>query len=98
MQSVLFYAVDYVLAAMLYTLMGRLALSFFIPQNWDNYIWRAFVKLTDPAICAAHALTPRSTPLVLNLIFAILWLFLLRFFWLLLASWSGLAVVLFPEA
>ena len=41
-----FHIPNLVLAAVMYTLLGRLILSFFVPPDWKNYIWRAFVKIT----------------------------------------------------
>ena len=43
-----FHIPNFVLAAVMYTLLGRLVLGFFVPENWDNYIWRGFKRVTDP--------------------------------------------------
>lgn len=69
---------NFVLAAVMYTLLGRLALSFFVPPDWKNYIWRAFVTITDPVVKATRLITPQVLPHVVVLIFAVLWLMLLR--------------------
>ncbi len=45
-----FHIPNFVLAALVYTLIGRFVLGFFVPENWDNYIWRAFRRLTDPVV------------------------------------------------
>jgi uncharacterized protein YggT (Ycf19 family) len=73
-----FHLPNFVLAAVMYTLLGRLILSFFVPADWKNYIWRAFVRITDPVVRAVRFITPQVLPHVLVLIFAILWLMLLR--------------------
>lgn len=53
-------------------------LSFFAPPDWKNYIWRAFVRVTDPAVALTRAITPEVMPHVVVMIFAVLWLMLLR--------------------
>jgi YggT family protein len=73
-----FHLPNFILAAVMYTALGRLVLSFFVPPDWKNYIWRAFVKITDPAVKAARFITPTGVPDVIILIFTILWLVLLR--------------------
>ena len=73
-----FHLPNFVLAAVVYTLLGRLALSFFVPPDWKNYIWRAFVTITDPVVKITRLITPQVLPHVVVLIFAVLWLTLLR--------------------
>ena len=73
-----FHLPNFVLAAVMYTLLGRLALSFFAPPGWKNYIWRAFVRITDPAVQLTRFITPQALPDVVVLIFAVLWIMLLR--------------------
>ena len=73
-----FHLPNFVLAAVMYTLLGRLALSFFVAPDWKNYIWRAFVAITDPAVKLTRFVTPQVLPHVVVLIFAVLWLMLLR--------------------
>lgn len=73
-----FHLPNFVLAAVMYTLLGRLALSFFVAPDWKNYIWRAFVAITDPAVKLTRFITPQVLPHVVVLIFAVLWLMLLR--------------------
>ena len=50
-----FHLPDYVLAAVMYTLLGRVALSLFVEPDSPNYIWRFFCRVTDPAIAALRA-------------------------------------------
>lgn len=73
-----FHIPNFALAAVMYTLIGRLALSFFVPENWTNYIWRAFVAITQPVVGAVRLVTPAVLPTVVVIIFSILWLMLLR--------------------
>ncbi|MGL4526693.1 MAG: hypothetical protein ACRCUC_06925 [Aestuariivirga sp.] len=73
-----FHLPNFVLAAVMYTLLGRLLLSLFVPPDWKNYIWRAFVRITEPAVQATRFVTPQALPQVIVLVFAILWVMLLR--------------------
>lgn len=78
MQYWYFHLPNFILAALMYTLAGRLILSFFVYPDWQNYIWRAFVRLTDPVVGAVRFVTPAVLPSVVVLVFSILWLMLLR--------------------
>ena len=62
----------------MYTLLGRLALGFFFDDRSTNYIWRFFVRITDPVINAVAYITPRSAPAVVVLLFAFVWLLAVR--------------------
>jgi len=73
-----FHLPNFVLAALMYTLLGRLVMSSFAPAGWKNYIWRAFVRLTEPVLEIVRIITPRSVPEVVVTIFAVLWIALLR--------------------
>jgi hypothetical protein len=73
-----FHLPNFILAALMYTLLGRLALSFFFDERSTNYIWRAFVRITNPIIDAVTYITPRSVPPVVVLLFAFVWLLAAR--------------------
>ena len=73
-----FHLPNFVLAAVMYSLLGRLILSFLAPPGWRNYIWRAFVRITEPAVRATRFITPQVVPDVLVVVFAILWVMVLR--------------------
>ena len=73
-----FHLPNFVLAAVMYTLIGRLILSFFAPPGWTNYIWRAFVRITEPAVGLTRTLAPSVIPHVVVVVFAIFWVMLLR--------------------
>ena len=62
----------------MYSVLGRLILSFFAPPNWKNYIWRAFVRVTDPVVRLVRLITPAVLPDVLVLVFAFFWLMAAR--------------------
>lgn len=73
-----FFIPNYALALLVYTLLGRLLLSFFVPANWDNYIWRAFRGLTDWIVDGVGYITPRALHGLVLLLIAAMWLHLAR--------------------
>ena len=86
-----YYLPDYALAVIMYTLLGRVALSLFLEPDSPNYIWRFFCRLTDPAIAVVAHVTPKAAaPLVLWL-FSSVWLFWLRF--LLRATYAAAGLI-----
>jgi len=74
-----FYLPDYVLAVVMYTALGRIALSLFLEPDSPNYIWRFFCRVTDPAIAIFAQVTPKATAPVVLWLFSFVWLFWLRF-------------------
>ena len=50
-----YYLPDYALAVLMYTVLGRAALSLFLDANSQNYIWRFFCNVTDPVVAAVGA-------------------------------------------
>lgn len=88
-----FHIPNFVLAAIMYTLAGRFVLGLFVPEDWDNYIWRAFVGMTQPVVNVVRAVTPAIVPAKILLLFALIWLLIVRivFFWVMLSV--GLAPV-----
>lgn len=71
-------AIDYVLAALLYTMLGRFLLGLLVPPDWDNYIWRFFRRLTDPVLKVTARITPGFMVEPLLPLVAVWWLFVLR--------------------
>lgn len=69
-----FHIPNFILAALVYTLLGRLILGIFVPDGWDNYIWKAFKRLTDPPIALVGFVTPQVLPRIVVMIFTVLWL------------------------
>jgi hypothetical protein len=74
-----FYLPDYVLAALMYTLLGRVVLSLFVDPDSPIYIWRFFCSVTDPVIGLFAQVTPKATAPVVLWLFSFVWLFWLRF-------------------
>lgn len=83
----LFYQIPNVLlAACIYTLLGRLLLSFLFAQDSQMVIWKVFRQITDPLLRITRYLTPAVVPEPLLLPFTIIWLILLRVAWFFLAQ------------
>ena len=74
-----FHVPNYVLAVLMYTLIGRFALSFFFPAGSTNPIFRSFVWITEPAVRLVRFITPRIVPHIGVLVFAAVWTMVLRF-------------------
>jgi uncharacterized protein YggT (Ycf19 family) len=77
-----FHIPNFVLAAVQYTLIGRLVLGFFVPDDWDNYIWRFFRLVTDPVLRIVRPITPKLLADKIVLIFCVLWVMMLRLIYL----------------
>ena len=81
-----FHVPNLILAALMYTLIGRYILSLFLSN--DKVIVRVFSSVTDPILKAVAAITPRVVPNGVILLFAIVWLFAAR-----IALFLGLALM-----
>lgn len=88
-----FHIPNFVLAAVMYTLMGRIVLGLFVPPDWDNYIWRFFRRLTDPYLKLVRLVTPQVLADGVLMIFGVLWLMVLRIGWFFVLLRLGLAPV-----
>lgn len=80
---------EYLLGVLIWTMLGRFVLGLFVPENWDNYIWRFFRRLTDPVLDAVRWITPRFMVEPLLPLVAVFWLVVLRI---------GLHAAMFPDA
>jgi hypothetical protein len=73
-----FHLPNFVLAALMYTMLGRVLLGLMVDADSPNYIWRFFCRVTDPLVAAVALVTPKITAPVLLWLFAFVWLFWLR--------------------
>jgi YggT family protein len=73
-----FHLPNFVLAALMYTLLGRAVLGVIVQPESSNYIWRFFCRITDPVVAAVSLVTPKATPPVVVWLFGVVWLFWLR--------------------
>jgi uncharacterized protein YggT (Ycf19 family) len=86
-----FHLPNLVLAALMYTAIGRFVLSFVFDPDSKNYIWRFFVRLTDPVLRAVGYVTPAAVPPLVVLLFSVVWLFMARVLLLLAVTLIGFA-------
>ena len=73
-----FHLPNFILAALMYTLLGRALLGLIVGPDSSNYIWRFFCRLTDPVVSAVAVVTPKAAPAVVLWLFGVVWLFWLR--------------------
>ena len=88
-----FHIPNFILAAVMYTLLGRLVLGFFVDENWDNYIWRGFKLITDPFLRVVRFVTPAILTQPVVIVFGVLWLMALRLGYLMLLANLGVAPI-----
>ncbi|MDF3072509.1 MAG: hypothetical protein K0S54_176 [Alphaproteobacteria bacterium] len=86
-----FHLPNYVLAAVFYTMFGRFILSFILPPDSPNYIYRWFRRLTDPALVAVGWITPRAVNVRYLPLVGAFWIGMLRLAWFLMLASMGLA-------
>jgi hypothetical protein len=84
-----FHLPNFVLAALMYTLLGRVLLGLIFGPDSQNYIWRFFCRLTDPVVAAVAMVTPKTAAPVIVWLFGVVWLFWLRVLLLNLFLWLG---------
>jgi YggT family protein len=82
---------NFVLAALMYTLLGRALLALIVQPHDSNYIWRFFCRITDPVVAAVALVTPKAAAPVVIWLFSVVWLFWLRVLVLYLFVLAGLA-------
>lgn len=82
---------NYVMAALMYSLLARYLMAFFLPPGSGNYIYRFFVRLTDPVAATVRFVTPASVGPHVVLLFGVVWLLMLRFAFFLLMAGAGIA-------
>jgi uncharacterized protein YggT (Ycf19 family) len=76
------------LAAIMYTLLGRFLLSLVFSPDSDKVLWRVFKQITDPFLKMAAFITPAVVPLPVLVLFAALWTLIAR-----ISLFFGLAAV-----
>lgn len=88
---------DYALGVVMWTLIGRTAMNFFLPENSDFFFMRAFVRTTDPVIKLWRPITPGFLlPPLVPLYVA--WFFYMARFYLMpwLMGYSVMGMLSFP--
>ncbi len=56
--SIWIIVIDYVLGMIMWTLIGRTGMSFFLPQDSKFFFMRFFVRATDPLLRLFRVITP----------------------------------------
>lgn len=85
-----FHIPNLLMAALIYTLIGRYLLALFFRRNPNVVILRVFARVTDPILRAVRVVTPAIVPNGLLIIFAIGWLTAARMFWFLTCVAAGM--------
>lgn len=73
-----FQVPNFLLAALMYTLLGRALLGLIVGPDSPNYIWRFFCRITDPFVALISYVTPKAAAPVVTWLFGVVWLFWLR--------------------
>ena len=73
-----FHLPNFVLAALMYTLLGRAILGVVVDPNSQNYIWRFFCRVTDPVVGVVAIVTPKAAAPAVLWLLAFVWLFWIR--------------------
>jgi uncharacterized protein YggT (Ycf19 family) len=75
-----FHVPNFIMAALIYTLIGRYVLELLFAHKPDVVILRTFRGVTDPVVKLVRRITPRVVPDGLCIVFAMVWLMGLRMF------------------
>lgn len=89
-----FHVPNLIMAAMIYTLIGRYLLELLLTRRPDAVILNVFRTMTAPIVGAVRAITPRIAPDGLVVVFAICWLMAARLFWFLTCVAAGMRLSL----
>lgn len=85
-----YHTVNMLLAAAMYTLLGRYVLALFFKPDSDKVIWRVFCQVTDPILRFVRVLTPAVVPHGFVMVLAIFWTLMLRIFLIIFGVSAGL--------
>lgn len=85
-----FHVPNLVLAALIYTLIGRYLLELFFAKRPDAVILKVFRSVTDPVVKLVRLMTPAIVPDGVVVVASILWLMAARLFWFLTALTYGM--------
>jgi uncharacterized protein YggT (Ycf19 family) len=78
-----FHVPNLLMAAMIYSLIGRYLLELFLARRQQAVILKVFRTITDPIVKAVRAITPAVAPDGLVVVFAVAWLMAARMGWFL---------------
>ena len=86
-----FHVPNLIMAALIYTLIGRYLLTLIFRKNPNAVILRVFQSVTDPVLRGVRVITPAVVPNGLVMVFAIAWLMAARMFWFLTCVAAGMS-------
>ena len=86
-----FHLPNFILAALMYTLLGRAILGLIVEHNSQNYIWRFFCRITDPIVGTVAIVTPKAAAPIVLWLLAFVWLFWIRVAFIALLAALGLS-------
>jgi YggT family protein len=86
-----FHLPNFILAAVMYTMLGRAILGLIVDHSSKNYIWRFFCRITDPVVDAVAVVTPKAVAPVVLWLMAFVWLFWIRIAFYALFAITGLS-------
>ena len=90
-------AIDYMLGMVMWTLIGRTAMGFFLAEDSKFFFMRIFVKTTDPIIRVFKLVTPGFLVPQLVPLFVAWFFYMVRFFLMpLLLGYSVMGMLSFP--
>lgn len=75
-----FHVPNLIMAALIYTLIGRYLLELVFARNQDVVIIKVFRQVTDPVVKLVRAITPAIVPNGLVVVLTIVWLMAMRMF------------------
>jgi uncharacterized protein YggT (Ycf19 family) len=75
-----FHVPNLIMAALIYSLIGRYLLELFFAKKPDAVILKVFRQITDPVVHLVRAITPAIVPHGLVIVLAVVWLMALRMF------------------
>ena len=80
----------FLMAALIYTLIGQYLLSILFRRSPDAVILRVFTRIASPILRAVRVITPAIVPNGLITVFAIGWLMAARMFWFMICVAAGM--------
>ncbi|WP_265519862.1 YggT family protein [Nitratireductor luteus] len=89
--------IDYVLGVIMWTLIGRTAMSIFLPEDSNFFFMRFFVRVTNPILRLFRPITPSFLLDMLVPVYVAWFFFMIRFYlmpWLL--GYSVMGMLSFP--
>jgi hypothetical protein len=90
-------AIDYVLGATMWTLIGRFGMGIFLPENSNFFFMRIFVRATNPLLKLFAPVTPSFLVPPMVPLYVAWFFFMIRFYlmpWLL--GYSVMGMLSFP--